>query len=209
MTGASSPREFDVLVVDDDSLMCREVLRALEAAQGDEFRFRIVEAHGVDAYHRFLAAHHADVLILDLKLENGEEGLDDILSFHRLHSPDTIVIVFTSFPKRDPVRTCVRAMRLGAVDCIDKRVGPSAIDDVVRSVIDELRRRTSGDVGPSSEWLKMQLPKLIAEHSGQAVAIIGANVELSAPTISELRRKLADLKLTDKAYLFVVPKTEN
>lgn len=193
-----------VLLVDDEPSPRREVRRALEVVRDSEFQFEVDDAESVAEYHDRLRTKHYDVLVLDLRLSSGEEGTDDVLAFHHIHSPDTIVVVYSAFPNLDKVHSVVRAMRTGAVDCIEKS-RDRAPKAVVDAVLEELRRRTSTASFPSTEWLERVLPDLTRDYGGKAIAIQGENVVESADSVSELRRRLAGHQ-GPPPYLMVVPK---
>jgi len=209
----SSQRErIVVLVVDDIGLSRCDLKRAFEVADCDDFEFVVHTACNAGEYRAVINACHVDVLVVDIRLDPkegasggvAEDGTDDIIAFHHLHSPDTIIIAYSAFDGLDAVENTVRAMRAGAVDCI-ARSRPGFLGIVVARAVDELRRRRSPESGPSPEWLEANLPRLIQQFGGQAIAISGERVIMSANSVQELRQKLADAPQPVSPFLMVVP----
>lgn len=206
--------EITVLLVDDEPLPRKTLRRAFEVADAPEFKFRVLDAANVAEYQKIVHTTHVDVLVIDLRLNEAEEGTDDVVSFHHVHSPDTIIIAFTGFPGESAMsslKSCVRVMRAGAVDCIakaqtDDNGNPDGVRSVVGRSIEELRLRRSPESGPTPEWLERELPELVKKYAGMAVAIRGQTVIASAPTVQELRRVIAQLGTTVIPYLMVIPK---
>lgn len=203
-----TPKEITVLLVEDMDPPRVLLKRAFEVAGAGEFKFKVYEARSVKEYHEIIRDKKVDVLVVDIGLKGSEHGIDDIVMFHRLHSPDTIIIVYTSFPAMDPIRSCVAAIRAGAVDCINKAEPESARAVLDRALV-ELRERASPHLGPSSEWLESQLASLIRDYGGRAVAIIGETVVASAGSISELRKELAARPCGGTPFLMVIPRWED
>jgi DNA-binding NtrC family response regulator len=199
-------RRYVVLLIDDDELPRHELRRAFEVT--GEFEFEVHEACSAQEYHQVIRDHHIDVLVVDLRLGAGEEGTDDIITLHHVLSPDTVIIAFSGFPGLDPVQTCVRAMRAGAADCIEKS-RRDGVEAVVKRAVAELRQRIAPESAPTSAWLERHLPDLVREHAGHAVAFAGECLIASAPTVPELRKKLAGLELSVPPYLMVIPKWDD
>jgi len=114
--------ETKVLVVDDEKNI-RSVLA--EALDGPELSVRSA-VNGEDALQQ-LAAEGADVVLLDLKMP-GMDGLD-VLRRVRESWPDTRVLVITA---HGTVPLVVEAMKLGAVEFIEKPFSPEEVREAVR-----------------------------------------------------------------------------
>jgi hypothetical protein len=121
-----------------------------------------------------------------------------------VHSPDTLIFVFSAFEDMDKVRACVHAIKAGATDCIDKK-NENSIQMVAQSVRRELMEPSFPEAGPGSEWLERNLPVLVDTYPGKAVAVLDRQVVADAPTVSELREMLPRLDLRRTPFLMVVP----
>lgn len=196
--------KISVLLVDDEPLPRSRLRRAFDAAMLDDFDFDVEEACSVAEYQQRVRCRHFDVLIIDLRLNVPGDGTDDVVRFHRIHSPDTIIVAYSGFPGGEVVRSAVDVMRAGAVDCIEKSSKDST-KRVVERVVDELRHRRSPESGPTSEWLERVLPDLVREYGGMAIAIVGQEVVCSEANIPALRREITKLALSHAPYLMVVP----
>ena len=128
-----------LLVVDDD-LRLRDLLERYLAQQG----FRVRGAGNAAAMQRELAAHHADLIVLDLMLPDGN-GLD-ICRRLRADGIETPVIMLTA--KGDDVDRIV-GLEIGADDYLPKPCNPRELVARIRAV---LRRRPKPTVGaPQAE----------------------------------------------------------
>jgi DNA-binding NtrC family response regulator len=143
-----------LLVVDDDPIGCRVVMRIMEH-EG----YETMAAHDGEACLARAAADHPDLVILDLELPK----LDGIQVLERLKAaqPNLPVIMLTG---HYDVKATVRAMRLGAYDYLTKPVNSEELTIVVRralqvhaleSEVEDLRRLAGGadsldaQMGPS------------------------------------------------------------
>lgn len=121
--------EGKVLVVEDDPLSLRSVLALLEGAE--------IPAEGfVRADQALLKASlgEGQVLLTDLRLAD-VDGLR-LISKLREVRPDMASIVFTGHPS---LETTIEAMRLGAMDYIQKPVQPDQLLQAVRRALDQSR----------------------------------------------------------------------
>ncbi len=145
-----------VLVVDDEAAMrlgLREVLTragyAVELAEDGDQAVARIDRGGLD------------VVITDLRMP-GRDGLE-VLRHTKRAAPDTLVYVISA---HGDVPTAVEAMKLGAVDFIQK---PFKIDDVrarVRVGLDKrelARPRPQGDLvrGPVDEGIWAEFPEVL------------------------------------------------
>ena len=191
-----------VLMVDDQEPPVRELKAALGAIPKSEFQFEVHWAVSVSEYQKLIreSVEQFDVLIVDLKLQSGQkdlrQGVDEVVSWHLVHSPSTIVVVYSVFTTdaadeiSAAIETCVLAMRAGAADCIKKGRGSTA--KLVSSVCRELRRQRDPHLVFDSQWWVDRSETLVREYGGQAIAILGRDVIASSPTIPELRAKLKE-----------------
>src|SRR5688572_2945217 len=137
-------QQVSVLLVDDAAAPRKVLHRAFEAFDG-EFEFNVAEASTVEDYHEAVGRRHFDVVILDLGFDG---ATSNIIETHLVHSPGTMIIVYSAFTNLDVIPTCVRALRAGAVDCI-KKGDPGDIQAILDSVCRELRTRNSPETAPS------------------------------------------------------------
>jgi len=100
----------DVLVVDDEELICWSLQKDLEA-QG----YAVATASTCAEALRSFAAAPADVVLLDVNLPDGS-GVELIAKLRDIR-PDAVVIMITSVTALD---TAVESMRLGAWDYVTK-----------------------------------------------------------------------------------------
>ena len=117
-----------ILVVDDD-LRLRDLLERYLAQQG----FRVRGAAHAAAMHRELAAHHVDLIVLDLMLPDAD-GLSLCRSL-RADGFDMPIIMLTA--KGDEVDRIV-GLEIGADDYLSKPCNPRELVARIRAV---LRRR--------------------------------------------------------------------
>ncbi len=123
-----------LLVVDDD-LRLRDLLERYLGQAG----FRVRGAGNAAAMARELAAHHADLIVLDLMLPDGN-GLD-LCRKLRADGIETPVIMLTA--KGDDVDRIV-GLEIGADDYLPKPCNPRELVARIRAV---LRRRPRPAVG--------------------------------------------------------------
>ena len=116
---------ISVVLVDDHPL----VLAGLEQLLGGEPDFEVRAACGsVEEGWRALEKHHPDVVVLDLKLGDGD-GLDLLRRLEPTAAPK--VVVLTAVEDED---VWLNAARLGAKGIVLKATAPRVLEDCVRSV---------------------------------------------------------------------------
>lgn len=119
-----------VVLVDDDALVRMGLRAMLDGVQG----IRVVaEASDGDEVPDVVAAHHPQVVLMDLRMKR----TDGIIATQRLRDrgDGPAVIILTTFDDQDLV---VRAIRAGAVGFLLKHAPP---EDIVRAI----RAARSGD----------------------------------------------------------------
>jgi len=113
-----------ILIVDDDAGF-RKLLETILKGEG----YEVVAAGSVAEALRAAAQRAYDVVLSDLRLPDGE-GLA-VLRWFAERSPETPVIMITAF---GTVSTAVEAMKLGAVDFLEKPLrGPDELRRLVRA----------------------------------------------------------------------------
>jgi two-component system response regulator HydG len=117
-----------ILVVDDDSEMCRMVSDILKG-EG----FSVVAVHDSLEAAKLLSKEEFDVMVTDLKMK-GLKGLDLLEEANKV-APLTPVIIITAF---GTIESAIKAMKMGAYDYITK---PFKMDELVLTVRKALENR--------------------------------------------------------------------
>ena len=105
-------REINVLIVDDDVNFCKSLERSLSD------KFNVFIATDVEGARKFF--RRVDLVLLDIRLdENDEENRDGMILLAEFleERPQLPIIMITAY---GDVRTAVEAMKLGAVDFLEK-----------------------------------------------------------------------------------------
>ena len=131
-----------ILIVEDDRTMCA----ALAAHFGSQHR--VLTARTLAQARKRLAEERVDVVILDIRLPDGE-AIELISAFRRA---DAEVVVITAFPKVD---AAIRALRDGAVDYLVKPFELEDLEDVVEAALE--RRAHRRDLRRQREELPEQV----------------------------------------------------
>ena len=116
-----------VLIIDDDRNL-RRMLRSLLEEDG----YAVDEADGgEDGIHR-AAASEPDVILLDLVMPPGPDGLAVL---ERLHAaqPEIVVVMMSG---KGTVADAVRATKLGAFQFLEKPLSPEGVFTTVRAAVD-------------------------------------------------------------------------
>jgi len=117
-----------LLVVDDDSLQVRVLVRLLEV-----LGYRVTGVpSGEEAVRLVKEGERFDLVILDMVLENGMDGLETFKTLRR-HVPNQRAVLISGFTKA--ARNVARAQQAGAGAYLRK---PLTIERVARVVRDEL-----------------------------------------------------------------------
>lgn len=125
---------ISTLIVDDDAVTAAMLRRFVEHAGG----FAVTAVAGsAGAARRAIAAHHVDLVLLDLNLPDGQ-GLELTQSLRR-QQPHLDVIVISM---RREVATVRQAMRSGALHYLVKPVRLAALVEVLQKYA-ALNRRTA------------------------------------------------------------------
>ena len=125
MTGGS--RMEAILVVDDDPGF-RRLLETILAGEG----YLVASAGSVGEAIRVAAGRTFELVISDLRLPDGD-GLR-ILRWLAEHAPETAAVMITAF---GTVPTAVEAMKLGAVDFLEKPLrSPEELRQLVRRAVE-------------------------------------------------------------------------
>ncbi|WP_440224370.1 response regulator [Dokdonella sp. MW10] len=115
-----------IAIADDHAVVRAGYRRLLELEDGLEV---VAEFGDGDSASQWLAAHHADMLILDLSMP-GRGGMETLQRLHA-RSPELHILVFTM---HESPALAAQAMRLGARGYLTKSSPPEALVDAVRSI---------------------------------------------------------------------------
>jgi DNA-binding NtrC family response regulator len=161
-----------ILVVDDEEIVIRSCLRALEGGE------RNVDAvsSGLEALERIEKADY-DVVVLDIMMP-GMDGLEVLQRVKETH-PDIEVVMVTGLSQID---TAVRSMKLGAFDYLPKPFDPDELEVVVDRAI--ARRRLLRAAGRTED------------HQYRFENIVGAS-----PRMQEVYRLIAQCAPTNSTVL--------
>jgi DNA-binding response OmpR family regulator len=124
--GRDATAKHNVLVVDDEPIVCHSVRRILSKQS-----CAVEEAFDVDAAMQKMKLNKYDLVILDLKMpkRSGLEVLDSIKSNY----PEVPVIMVTGFASID---TAIEATKAGAFNFIPKPFTPSELSKVAEEALD-------------------------------------------------------------------------
>jgi two-component system nitrogen regulation response regulator NtrX len=121
-----------VLIIDDDRNL-RRMLRSLLAEDG----YDVDEAEGGEDGIRRAAVSEPDVILLDLVMPPGPDGLAVLERLHAAQGESVVVMM----SGKATVPDAVRATRLGAFQFLEKPLSPEGVLTTVRAAVDlaELR----------------------------------------------------------------------
>ncbi len=143
-----------ILVCDDDPLFHLTLKHALQS------KFEIRSAYNGDEALAIIRNHSIDILLLDIQIRSGNEGLTYIPKFKDC-DPDLTIIMSSGLTDFATVR---EAMRLGAADYVAKDAGPDEIEHAVRRTLEKrfLVQRTQQQ---NSETMRQQQQHLLVGSS--------------------------------------------
>ena len=118
-----------ILIIDDDRNILTTTSITLKR-EGHEVVSAATYSEGV----RLVESDLFDIVITDLRLDNGNSGID-IVKTCRMTSPETHVIVITAYSSME---SAIEAMRQGASDYIVKPCGP---DQIILSISRAMERK--------------------------------------------------------------------
>ena len=122
-----------VLLADDEQLTL-DVLGAALTAQGLDVTLASTSAAAIAEVER--AAF--DAVVTDVVFEGTSDG-EEILAATRRLRPDTVCLLMTGYPR---VEAAVQAMKVGAVDYLQKPVDPELLGATVQRAVREQRLRS-------------------------------------------------------------------
>jgi len=146
-----------ILVVDDEDSQRRIIVDVLAKAE-----FDVMQASGAIAAVRRVEEEHLDLIITDLRMEDGG-GMDVLAKAKRL-APDTEVVVMTAYGS---IESAVEAMRQGAYDYLTKPFDRDVLLVTVQKALEHKRLREEN----------LELRELVKSRYSLA-GIIGASEEM-------------------------------
>jgi DNA-binding response OmpR family regulator len=195
-----------VLVVDDERNIRMTISMSLES-----MGLEIDEAvNGEDALQKIDRKQYRLVL-LDLKLP-GMDGME-VLRRVRNIRPDIRTIIITA---HGTIENAVEAMKLGAVDYIQKPFSPNEIRELVKRVIDRdaIEEQKAADYAAHFELAKRRIAEqqfdAAAEHAGKAIAFDNSRPEAFnlLGAIKEIQKDIPDAQKYYRAALALDPSYE-
>lgn len=162
-----------VLIVDDEKNIRVTLVQCLEGA-GYLADSAVDGEHGLEK----LSKQDYDVVLLDMKMP----GMDGIETLRRMKQmkPDQPVIMITAY---GTIETAVEAMKLGAVDYLQKPFTPEEILGLVRKVLDRPKELPGSNARLDSSQLVEQAKAYIVQRkfdkAGEALKAAVASKPLS------------------------------
>jgi len=138
-----------VVIVDDEPGILHGLRQLFEKEN-----FTVYTAEDRAGLSDIIATKTVDIAILDIRLKNGLSGLD-LLALLRNYDADLPVLMVTGYGSID---TAVQAMKLGAVDYIQKPIENRTLLDVVRKNLELLRLRKD------NSFLRNELLSQVYQH---------------------------------------------
>ncbi|MCB9942197.1 MAG: response regulator transcription factor [Geminicoccaceae bacterium] len=177
---------MEVIVVDDDEAV-RDSLSLLLDSEGVNVR---TMASGDELLAALDGLGHG-VVLLDIRMP-GTNGLE-VLRVLGERAPDLVIIMITG---HGDVPMAVRAMRLGAVDFIEKPFADNRILDAVRSASQTAsERRSNAETRERAQMLyerltprEAEIMKLVA--AGHPTKVIAADLDISPRTVEIHRQRI-------------------
>lgn len=197
-SGADDENAFTLLLVDDDLDVLGANARFLRL-QG----IRVVLADSADAALQRLAESGIDAIITDLCMP-GRSGLD-FAAEARILKPLLPIVFFSGLAS---VADVVAAMRLGAVDFLEKPVEPETMLDTVLTLRDRYEgvinsQRLSLDLADGSvpfryrvlAYEKLLIEQSLNAHDGHVGAVI-EQLQINRRTLNDKMRRLGIVRPT-------------
>jgi two-component system nitrogen regulation response regulator NtrX len=161
-----------ILIADDDRNL-RRMLRALLHDEG----YAVDEAAAGDDALRQVASAEPDVLLLDLLMPPGPDGLAVLERVHATH-PEVLVVMMSG---KATLADAVRATKLGAFQFLEKPLAPEVVLSTVRAALD------LGAARAENRALRAELPP-VGDLVGDSAPMrdVRASIAQVAPTPSRV-----------------------
>jgi two-component system response regulator RegA len=171
VSGAVSPQENSLLIVDDDKAFSGRLSRAME---GRGFEVRV--ASTVEEGLALIRAAPPNYAVVDMRLEDGS-GLD-VIALVKALKPEARAIVLTGYGN---IATAVTAVKLGAVDYLAK---PADADDICAALLAPPNQKPQPPENP------MSADRVRWEHIQRVYELCDRNVSETARRLNMHRRTL-------------------
>lgn len=157
-----SDRSIRALIVDDEEL-ARENLRLMLADECPEVEI-VGTADSVESAHRTIAELDPDLLLLDIRMSSGAEGLDLLEELPDLRAMVVFVTAFKDY--------AVQAFHANAVDYILKPIDPEELRKAITKAGQRIAQ-LSGDPGGQLRYRTelRTLAREIREHGAERIAV--------------------------------------
>lgn len=144
--------KFNILVLDDEEIVCKSLKRILEDPEREVFI-----ALNVETMREILKTTPMDLILLDYRLSENN-GLN-VLGEIRKDYPDILVIMITAYGNID---IAINALKMGAYDFIQKKEEADFIRYTVRRALDTLRLKKEVEELRSACRKEMSSEEIIA-----------------------------------------------
>lgn len=193
---------MNVLIIDDDDDARQELETAFRNCI--EMSFNIEKATDASKAEEILRKVKYDVITIDLKLGGAVTAGLQLMERQMILAscPEAVKIVVTAYPTYP---RCVKAMRLGAWDFIDKdsNYGAEVVGSAVARLkeLEEIRREERYIF---EEWLPSNERQLQEQYSDQYVAVSNGKVIANGPSMIALGAMLAETCQTEGRLPYIL-----
>lgn len=163
-----------LLIVEDDEAFARTLCRSFERRD-----YVVHHAASLDEATALAQQHPVHKAVVDLKLANGQSGLECVKALHA-HDPDMLIVVLTGYAS---IATAVEAIKLGACHYLAK---PSNTDDIEAAF-----ERAGGDTSVEVTERQTSIKTLEWERIHEVLAAADFNISEAARRLGMHRRTLA------------------
>lgn len=170
----AAPEARQLLIVEDDEAFARTLRRSFERRD-----YVVHSATSLDEAMLLAGAHAIERAVVDLKLANGNSGLECVKALHEAH-PDMLIVVLTGYAS---IATAVEAIKLGALHYLAK---PSNTDDIEAAF-----ERAGGDASVEVTERQTNIKTLEWERIHEVLAAVDFNISEAARRLGMHRRTLA------------------
>jgi two-component system alkaline phosphatase synthesis response regulator PhoP len=182
-----------VLVVDDEQQIVDVVRDYLEQAG-----FRVVAARDGQTAMSLVRRDHPDLVVLDLMLPGGKDGLDICREIRR--DPvlaETPIVMLTA---RAELMDRLIGLELGADDYITKPFSPREVVARAKAVLRRMEGRATPSTSLVAGELTMDLQRRLVTVSGRAAELTPTEFDLLATMMREPGRVFTRLQLVEQVF---------
>ncbi|NIV71833.1 response regulator, partial [Candidatus Saccharibacteria bacterium] len=147
--------QFQILILDDEEMVCKSLKRVLEDKEKKVF-FATSIKEGLE----ILKSCPIDLILLDYRLRDSD-GITVLKEIREIY-PEAMIIMITAYGN---IEIAVEAMKLGAYDFIQKKEDANFIRFTVKRALDTLRLKKEVEELRQACQQEMRLPHIIAVSS--------------------------------------------